>query len=208
MIRKLKSESDWNAIRAICCETGNAGNPIEPNRREFFSELWVGPYQKLLPDWTWVATSSQDQIIGYLTGCPDSQWLERARFLKIDLPLTWEVLRKRYPFNNDVKRHLRRQIRLEKSPEQSLPDAVKTDLKTLYPAHLHINLTKNARGNGTGRALTETYFQALRERRIPGVHVICGKSPVPFYERLGFHALHVFDFRPGIPIYCLGIRLA
>jgi GNAT superfamily N-acetyltransferase len=211
MIRKIKNMTEWSDIRRICCETGKAGAPIEPERWKFFGEHWVGPYQALLPEWTWVATEStlnnQEEIIGYLTGCPDSEWLARQRILRFDLPLIFSILHQRYSLNADVKRYLKRRIKLEKSPEALFPENVRSMLRTLYPAHLHINLTEKARGNGTGRKLIETYFEALREKRVCGVHVHCGSAPVPFYERLGFQKLHSVEIRPGISIHCLGIAL-
>jgi GNAT superfamily N-acetyltransferase len=208
MIRKIQNKTEWSDIRRICCETGKSGAPIEQERWNFFGEHWIGPYQKVLPDWTWVATAGDpEEVIGYLTGCPDSAQLARQRVLRFDFPLVLSILHKRYPINTDVKRYLKRRFKLEKSPEELFPESVNSMLRSIYPAHLHINLTEKARGNGTGRQLIETYFEALREKRVCGVHVHCGNAPVPFYERLGFQTLHSVEARPGIFIHCLGTAL-
>lgn len=211
MIRKVKNKTEWSDIRRICCETGKSGAPIEQDRWKFFGEHWVGPYQTILPDWTWVAIESTqnqaDEVIGYLTGCPDSALLARKRVFRFDFPLILSILHKSYPINTDVKRYLKRRFKLEKTPEGLFPENVSSMLRTLYPAHLHINLTEKARGNGTGRKLIETYFEALREKRVCGVHVHCGSAPVPFYERLGFQKLHSIEVRPDVSIHCLGIAL-
>jgi GNAT superfamily N-acetyltransferase len=211
MIRKAKSENDWKAIRKICCETGKSGSPIEHERWDFFGENWIGPYQTLLPHWAWVATEQStdelEHIIGYLTGCPNSAKLERSRVLRFDLPLLFRISQKRYPYNADVRRYLKRRFYLEKSPEQLFPENIRSMLATLYPAHLHINLSEKVRGSGVGRKLIDAYFEALRESRICGVHVFCGDDPVRFYERMGFQTLHTLEFRPGVWVHCMATAL-
>jgi len=44
------AESCWPAIRAICCRTGNNGEPIAEDRSEFFAKVWIEPYEKILPE--------------------------------------------------------------------------------------------------------------------------------------------------------------
>lgn len=207
MIQKPKNKRDWLEIRRICCETGKSGAPVEQTRWRFFGEHWIGPYQRVMPEWTWIAIHENNSVIGYLTGCPDTKALNRKRILRFDLPLVLSILHKRYPINTDVKRYLKRRFGLEKAPDQFFPENVHSMLKTLYPAHLHINLDEKARGSGVGRKLVEAYFEALREKRICGVHVFCGDGPVRFYERLGFHNLHTIEFRPGINVHCMGVAL-
>ncbi len=65
------SLDDWKNVRNICCLTGDDGKPISKDREKNFAEHWIGPYQKLVPDWTWVAKSNSE-ICGYLAGCPDT----------------------------------------------------------------------------------------------------------------------------------------
>jgi GNAT superfamily N-acetyltransferase len=207
MIEKPKNKGDWSDIRRICCETGKAGAPIEESRWSFFGENWIGPYQKVIPEWTWIAKDEKNSVIGYLTGCPDTAAFEKKRLIRFDFPLILLIFHKRYAMNADVKRYLKRRFGLEKGPEHHFPANVHSMLKTLYPAHLHINLNEKTRGGGIGRKLVETYFDALREKRICGVHVFCGDGPVRFYERLGFQILHTIEFRPGVNVHCMGIAL-
>ena len=49
LVRVAKSPADWQAVRSLCCRTGNGGDPIDPARWPLFAELWIGPYQRLLP---------------------------------------------------------------------------------------------------------------------------------------------------------------
>jgi ribosomal protein S18 acetylase RimI-like enzyme len=61
-----------------------------------------------------------------------------------------------------------------------------------YPAHLHIALAPQARGRGAGRALMDTYLNALRSAGIPRVHLsmnAANSRARAFYDRLGFHQI-------------------
>ena len=57
-----------------------------------------------------------------------------------------------------------------------------------YPAHLHVNLTERARGQGIGAALVSAFCDVAREAGAPGVHVMTarGMRNVRFYEAQGF----------------------
>jgi GNAT superfamily N-acetyltransferase len=73
-----------------------------------------------------------------------------------------------------------------------------------YPAHLHINLTAAARGQGTGARLIEAFVAAARQRGSPGVHVVTGAAErnVGFYLRNGFHERARADWN-GRPLLLL-----
>ena len=86
---------DWRQIREICGLTADAGRPIEEFRRPFFAEYWVGPYQRLLPEWTLVARRG-GRVVGYLTGCPDTASFLARRQILCRLPLLAGVLAGRY----------------------------------------------------------------------------------------------------------------
>ncbi len=61
-----------------------------------------------------------------------------------------------------------------------------------FPAHLHINLHPESRGQGGGSLLIEHYIQLLNARQIGGVHLVTspGARNIAFYQRLGFqHSL-------------------
>ena len=103
--------------------------------------------------------------------------------------------------NNDTRRFIRRTLLLEKGPEARFSKGTHEILKREYPAHLHINLDESARGSGLGRQLQETFFEVLKKKQIPGIHVFCGAAPVPFYEKTGFSVLEKIEFAPGIFIF-------
>jgi ribosomal protein S18 acetylase RimI-like enzyme len=62
------------------------------------------------------------------------------------------------------------------------------ELTKVFPAHLHVNLTADARGQRIGEALVERFVQDVRSAGLPGVHVVTGATArnVGFYNRLGF----------------------
>lgn len=189
-----RSTEDWQEIHRICCETGNAGEPIEPSRRPFFAEHWVGPYQRLLPDWTYIAreekpTGSPGRIVGYLTGCPDTAAFRRRRTFLHRLPLLLGVLAGRFAWTLDARKFLRRASGLEPYPETRFPAETLRRVGADYPAHFHVNMEAGLRGSGAGGDLVRFFLEDLKTRGVPGVHVVCGQAPVGFYKRLGFEEI-------------------
>jgi hypothetical protein len=195
LIRNAGSAADWQAVREICCQTGNAGAPIATERWPFFSEYWIGPYQKLAPRWTYVA-ELEGRIIGYLTGCPDTLPFVRRRRLAFVIPLAWEVFLGQFRKTGDVGRFMRRSFLGEKGPEENFPCSVRKRLMREFPAHLHVNVLETHRSSGVGQRLLSQFLEDLEDGGISGVHLFCGNAPVAFYERSGFSKFHSIEFRP------------
>ncbi|MEW6055210.1 MAG: GNAT family N-acetyltransferase [Bdellovibrionota bacterium] len=199
---------EFSEIRRICCETGNAGAPIAKERWDFFGDLWIGPYEKLLPQWTYVA-SVEDQILGYLTGCPSTAQFESRKRLKI-FPLLWMgILRRSYRKTSDTRRFLKRSLGLSKSPERCFSGGFLKMLYVRYPAHLHINIDSRVRGRNLGRSLVEGFLRDLKREEVSGVHVFCGDQARGFYRSLGFQELKRISYRTdsragATPVYAMG----
>ena len=183
-------------MRDICCETGAGGKPVEPRERwPFFAEYWIGPYQTLLPRWTFVARDG-GAIVGYLTGCPETSGFNRRRALYHRSPLLLSVLRGKWGNTEDVRRFLHPFEGARRALRFRFGLKVFDLLRRRYPAHLHINVREGRRG-GTGRLIMDAYVKALAEQRVGGLHLFCGEGPVPFYRRVGFHRLARLDFGKG-----------
>lgn len=161
---------DWVAIKDLCADTGRQGRPVDDDEREAFGEHWIGPYRELRPDWTWVAVVDK-KVIGYLTGCPDTLSFEKER---------------------------RRVFQPQPDSREFFPQAVRLSLWTEHPAHLHMNVSADHRGFGTGAALLRTFFSELRKAGVPSAHVICGPSAAPFWERMAFRTAAVVEAAPGV----------
>lgn len=198
--------ADWGAVRDLCCLTANAGSPIERPRWPFFAELWIGPYQRIVPEWTYVAEVA-GQVVGYLTGCPDTAAFRRVRLLHFTGPLLLRVAAGRFGWSPDPRRFVRRTLRREQGPEECLLGRLPVDFLVDYPAHLHVNVAAGRRGQGVGRRLIERYVRDLGAGRVRGVHLFCGAAARGFYLRLGFEELGSLPLRSGAAIHALGRRL-
>ncbi len=66
--------------------------------------------------------------------------------------------------------------------------ALYADLAQRYPAHLHVNVSSDCRGQGVGEKLVGTFLADLRETGVPGVHLVTGNRVRNnrFYTRQGF----------------------
>lgn len=168
-IRKASSV-DWTAIAGICADTGRQGRPVDDAEREAFAEHWIGPYRELRPDWTWVAVVDR-KVVGYATGCPDTMQFEKER---------------------------RRAFQPQPDSREFFPPAVRVKLWTEHPAHLHMNVSADHRGFGTGAALLQAFFAELRRAGVPSAHVICGPSAASFWQRMAFRAEAVVEAAPGV----------
>lgn len=203
VITHPQSDAEWKAVRDLCCKTGKSGSPVEPERWPFFSEFWIGPYERLRPDWTYIAKLGE-RVLGYLTGCPDTESFQRERALRI-VPswLLQLALRIQSP-TVDTRRFLRRTFRLEKAPEDRFSRRLRDELNGAYPAHLHVNVEKDCRSFGIGAELLRAYKKDLALHGIPGVHLFCGPGPLKFYLRNGFNELDRLRLPSGAEVFALG----
>ncbi|MBC7690517.1 MAG: hypothetical protein H7222_02000 [Methylotenera sp.] len=211
-IRRAESEEDWACVRSLCCRTGNGGKPIEGPRFPFFAEFWVGPYQRLVPEWTYLAFNSDSgtqRPVGYLTGCPKTPAFHWRKALLFTFPLFLKTIAGAYPKNTDTRRFLRRFLHLERGPESRFPKAEIRRIQKNHPAHLHMNVEADVRKAGVGRKLLERFEADLGLEAQPGlgIHLFCGEGPLQFYGRTGFKELAKIDFSPGVSVFALGKRL-
>lgn len=205
-VRVATTAADWQAVRSLCCRTGDNGNPIDHARWPLFAALWVGPYQRLAPGWTYVAERA-GRVVGYLTGCPDTAAFRRARRFRVTLPLLLGIAVRRYAWTADARRLARLVLRRVRGVEARLGPALPPDFGRAYPAHLHMNVEADCRGQGIGATLIERYARDLAEAGVTGVHLFCGADPRPFYLRQGFTELAVLEVGPERRVYTLGRRL-
>ena len=206
LVRVAKTAADWQTVRNLCCRTGNGGDPIDPVRWPLFAELWIGPYQRLAPDWTYVA-EADGQVVGYLTGCPDTAAFRQARRLRVTLRLLVAIACRRYTWNADARRTVELALRLRRDAESRLAAGLPSGLTRTHPAHLHMNVEAEYRRQGTGAALIARYARDLGAAGVPGIHLFCGAAPRRFYARHGFTDLAGCEVSPGRWVYALGRRL-
>lgn len=166
----------------VCLQTADAGadgSALYENP-DLLGHIYVGPYLVGEPDLAFVIADELG-VAGYVLGAADTRqfdaWQERE---------WWPVLRDQYPatagdsLDDELISHLH-------APVQA-PAAVVAD----YPAHLHIDLLPRAQGQGLGRTMLETLFEALRARGVGGIHLDVGEdnhNAIAFYRHLGFTEL-------------------
>ena len=206
LIRVARNPADWQAVRSLCCRTGDGGDPIEPARWPLFAELWVGPYQRLVPEWTYVA-EADGRVVSYLNGCPDTAAFRRARRFRVTLGLLVAIACRRYVWNTDARRTVRLALRLRRGTESRLETRLPAGFTGTHPAHLHMNVEEEYRRRGIGAALIERYVRDLGAAGVPGLHLVCGAAPRAFYARNGFTDLAALEISPGRWVYTLGRRL-
>lgn len=203
---KPASIEDWAVVRDLCGKTANAGAGIPADRWPFFGEFWVGPYQKLAPEWAFVARGD-GRIVGYLTGCADTASFEKKKLVRHTIPLFLKVLCCAYPWTQDIPWFLKRFLKLEAKWVKKYPEDLVPRLEKEYPAHLHVNVDGTYRGGGVGRKLMDHYESELKKAGVPGVHLYCGASPVGFYTKLGYETLAIGERFPGVMVYSMGKKL-
>ena len=190
-----QTPQDWIEIRQICIRTAANAADLQGDRRPFFESYWIGPYQDLVPEWTWVIRrGAGGPVLGYLCSAPNTRAFERSRLWQSRLPLLIRLITQQIPWSIESKNWLRRSVGLAPEVERSFGSTFARDLKRTYPAHLHINLDPSAQGTGGGHLLMEALVGALRSHRIRGVHLYCGQGPVAFYRRQGFEILKQVAF--------------
>jgi ribosomal protein S18 acetylase RimI-like enzyme len=81
-------------------------------------------------------------------------------------------------------------------------------IESLYPAHLHINLTAQARGLNVGSKLLASMEEKLKEAGIAGVHLVTVKTArnVSFYQKNLYELVSETQVN-GVTLWMLGKQL-
>jgi GNAT superfamily N-acetyltransferase len=201
-----KAESRlWEEVCALCCRTGNDGDPVAKERWQFFARIWITPYRQIAPQWTFVAVAD-DKVVGYLTGCPNSRKFRRQKFFFCDLPLVIRTGARIMTASGDEWRYLKQVVGLAKGAEAAFPVGMHKLLRQDYLAHLHMNVEAGFRNQGVGRRLLTNYLDDLRRAGVSGVHLYCGARPLEFYQRMGFLELGRISIG-NLEVFALGRHL-
>lgn len=178
--------NDLDTLYDICLKTGDTGEDATElyDDPKLLGHLYAAPYAVLEPDLTFVLENSAG-VCGYILGALDSREFDER------LEREWfPALREQYPQPASDPKTWTRDKRIINGFYEDRSD--NDDLLTDYPSHLHIDLLPHAQGRGNGRALMETFLEALKAKGSPGVHL--GTSPQNvraerFYKKMGFHEL-------------------
>ncbi len=176
---------DRAAIREICCDTADAGKPMEsffPDR-EILADLVTRYYTDWEPERTWVAEEGT-QVVGYVTGCFNTRRFVRVMACWL-VPVTFcRALGRGTLWHPQVLKLIRTNLRNWLTGGLHRPVSLRD-----YPAHLHINLRQGSRGQNLGRQLLERFFEQARTAGVSGIHLGVSsenENGQKFFEALGF----------------------
>jgi hypothetical protein len=178
-------QSDRESVRALCCETGFLGNPIDPvfEDRELFADFLTDYYLKHEPDSAFVVT--KDNVVkGYLLGsCRPLN--HQVHSLLQSVIYAGKILR-RYPSYGQASRRFIHWM-ISKAWRE-VPAAPRTI------GHFHSNLLPEVKSILVYRKLLETYFRYLHDHGVKQVHAqivtFDGRRGFKLFERYGFKVLN------------------
>ena len=177
---------DRPAVRNICFVTGYMGDPVDHLWRDAasFADMFSVYYTDREPQSAQVAVAEDGRVIGYLLGCVDSQqaWgiesIMRRHVVRRGLLVRPGTAGFLWRSMGDLARDaMRRQM-----PPQPVHDA-------RWPAHLHIDLLPEARGQGVGERLMRGWLDSLRGAGVAGCHLETwaeNAAAIRFFEAQGF----------------------
>lgn len=180
-------KTDRNAVRKICCDVADRGEPIEnifPDR-EFAADLLTCYYTDFEPESSFVAESN-GKVVAYTNGCLDNRRYGLAVMFLIMPKLILKGLIRgvffRREFIQIIKAMVKNWKRLFVWRKQSFHS---------HQGHLHIGVARDFRGHQTGRQLINTLLEYAKKNQVTEMAASVSDqntSACLFFERLGFVA--------------------
>ncbi len=168
MIRKFESKDRAN-VQDICIETSNN---FMGGKFDILLALYCNYYIDLEKEHVFVTTNDKDEATGYILCASDYERYVDL-YTKNFLPVLKELSDKIY------------QEKLDEFDQTK-------ELAKAYPAHLHIDLTKDARGGGEGSKLIKTLEDCLISEGVKGIMLGVSEDNVKahkFYEKNGYQLI-------------------
>ena len=179
---------DREAVRTICCDTADGGEPVEnffPDR-EIFGDVLTAYYTDYEPESSWVV-EREGEVVGYVTGYLDTRKFIRVMSFRILPRVVLKVIRLHTLRNLRAKRFFLSNLGLW------LRYASKNTVDYRdYPSHLHVNVKPGFRAQGLGGELVARFLEQAKARGSYGVHANVRENSDrarKFFERLGFVVL-------------------
>ena len=189
---------DRDAVRHICYQTGYMGSPIAPQWADepSFANLFTSYYTDNEPQSTIVAERN-GIVVGYLLGCRDTEQSTRPSRIFLQ-----QVVTRLIAFRPGTAGFVRRSI--GDTATGLLRHEMMEDrfIDSRWPAHLHINLLPEARGQGGGTKLVRRWLDQLERDGVSGCHletVAENVDAIAFFASCGFE-------RRGSPQRAPGLR--
>jgi ribosomal protein S18 acetylase RimI-like enzyme len=190
------AETDRTELRELFGRAGE-GAPSASlwGHEESEAAVYLYPYMDLEPASLFVAVVD-GALVGYLAGCLDSSKFpsESERLAK--------AFRKYRVFlrPRPVAFFARSMVDMALAAVRREPTAGDFD-DARWPAHLHVNVARPARGTGAADGLMNRWLDRLRATGSPGCHLqtlVENTRAVRFFERMGFAKHGPTPLVPGI----------
>jgi L-amino acid N-acyltransferase YncA len=173
--------SDRESVRALCCETGFLGNPIDPvfEDRELFADFLTDYYLKHEPDSAFVVIKD-GALKGYLLG---SRYPLKHQFHSLMQNIVYggKVFSRYVGYRQESRRFIHWMI---SKAWREVPAAPRTI------GHFHINILPEVKSILVCRRLIETYLRYLYDHGVKRVHA----QIVTFQDRRGFKLFERYGF--------------
>jgi len=186
LIRKYKKE-DREFVRKIACDTAFMGEPCEKffKGRDFLADILTLYFTDYEPESCFIA-EFDSSVIGYLTGCKNTERFARIFILKIIPKLIIKFIFKGIIFNKKNIIYFFNLLKSLLKGELRGPSVSKS-----YPALLHINIDAKYRKINIGTKLIENYLNYLKLEKISGVHLNTKSLHASiFFEKMGFKKIY------------------
>jgi GNAT superfamily N-acetyltransferase len=185
---RLYEPGDRPAVRQLCCDTADAGGPADRllRDREAMADVLTRYYTDYEPQSLWIA-EHDGRVVGYLTGCLDTRRCDRITSRQIVPRAAVGAITRGALWHADAWRLLA--AFAATVVLGGFPNTVDLDL---YPAHLHINIREDFRGQGLGRQLVERFRQQADRAAVAGIHLLArgdNSAGRRFFQKRGFTLL-------------------
>jgi GNAT superfamily N-acetyltransferase len=181
--------ADLDGLYSICLKTGDSGGDATTlhNDPQLIGHIYAAPYGVLEPDNVLVA-EDEAGLAGYIVGTHDSD----AFAERLDREW-WPALQARYADSAGMTAADKGRIAAIMKPQRSPADLVAT-----YPAHIHMNLLAQLRGQRVGTRLLQAWIHQARTKGVTGIHLgasATNTGGIAFWTRSGFTPLRE---EPGV----------
>jgi len=177
---------DRDRVRALCCETGFLGQPVDPifADRETFADFLTAYYTDAEPESALVMEDDSGLVCGYILGCCDEARL--SRFHRKQIPgLVLRILGRYLGYPPETKRYIHWLIFRGSRETPPAPDNA---------AHFHINLLPTAKSVAGTREMIDRFLELVADRgfdQVYGQIVTSGdRRGQRMFERYGFELMN------------------
>ena len=209
-IRKFENR-DRGQLRSISHDTAFMGQPASLffEGREIICDALNLYFTDYEPESCFVAEVNST-VIGYLIGAKNKIAAEKIFQDKIMFHLFWKALKSGVFLKRKNIAFIFSCLKAFFKGGLATPDFTKE-----YPATLHINISKEYRGQSIGAALIKAYLNYLQQNSVSGVHLATiSKAGADFFSKQSFQLLwegkrpyfrHILH--QDVPLYIYGKKL-